>query len=109
MAQRQSVGLGIEKFLVRNSLEPTGYSHWQGHYSALLGGPVRKNAYLEFARGRKLKSKQYSALSSGRFAASKSQGFGRCAPAATRFIAFAPQLSNPRTDENVGKIAFDAK
>ena len=35
-------------------------------------------------------SRQLSALSSGRFAGSKSQGVGRWAPAATRFIVFAP-------------------
>ena len=33
-----------------------------------------------------------SALSSGRFAGSKSQGVGRWAPASTRFIAFAPNF-----------------
>ena len=37
-------------------------------------------------------SRQYLALSSGRFAGSKSQGVGRWAPATTRFIAFAPNI-----------------
>ena len=45
-----------------------------------------------FHWGRKLQSRHWSALSSGRFAGSKSQGVGRWAPAATRFIAFAPNF-----------------
>ena len=38
--------------------------------------------------GRKLQSRQQPALSSERFAGSKSQGVGRWAPATTRFIAY---------------------
>ena len=42
--------------------------------------------------GSKLQSRQYSALFSKRFAGSKNQGVGRWAPAATRFIAHAPNF-----------------
>ena len=40
MAQRQSVGLWIERSRVRNSLVPSGFSFWQENESALLNGPV---------------------------------------------------------------------
>ena len=41
VAQRRSVGLGIGRSRVRNSLELTVCSRRQGNQSALLGGPVR--------------------------------------------------------------------
>ena len=46
VAQRQSVGLGIERSRVRNSLVPSGFALRQGHQSALLGGPVRWESSL---------------------------------------------------------------
>ena len=49
VAQRQSVGLGIERSRVRNSLVPSGFAFRQGDYSALLDDPVRWECQLDRA------------------------------------------------------------
>ena len=66
------------------------------HHSSSIGrAPLHtsvKTSTRYFHGGRKLQSRQWSAVSSGRFAGSKSHAFWACNGRATRFIAYPVKL-----------------
>ena len=115
VAQRQSVGLRIDRSRVRNSLVPSGYSirqknsigiaRWPSslgmlimptrHHCSRIGGTQFHsivNEYLVLALGEETAVQVVVGSIVWALRDSKSQGVGEKPPAATRFIACAPNF-----------------